>query len=85
MSTHTEHATAIDARWENCLEGECDHVDEEGQPEDMSACPVVALEVCVDCMDERGHGRDPGAWDDVALVEWPHPETHLFEEWADRG
>lgn len=42
----------------------------------MSACaPVPPFEVCVDCMDAAGRGRDPECWDDVPLVAWPHADT----------
>lgn len=71
-ATHAEHVTVSWAYWGNCLEGDCEHLDEDGQPEDLSACPnVPPFEVCVDCMEEDGRGRDPEHWDDVPLIAWP--------------
>ena len=85
MSDHSEHVTVTTARLYDCLEGECDHVDEDGEPDDMSLCPTLTLEVCVDCMDGiEDRGRDPERWDDVELHEWPHPEPHVSEA-ADHG
>lgn len=75
MSGHSEHVTVTDARWQDCLEGECDHPDEDGQPEDMSTCPSLTVEVCVECMVEDERGRDPRHWDDCELHPWPHPES----------
>lgn len=71
MNEHLEHKTISNAFAEDCFYGECEHVDENGEPEDFSACPAIALEVCVDCMVERGQGSDPERWEDV-LVGWPH-------------
>lgn len=71
-AAHSEHVTVNWAYWGNCLEGDCEHVDEDGQPEDLSACPnVPPFEVCVNCMDDDGRGRDPEHWDDVPLIAWP--------------
>lgn len=71
---HEEHVTVDTAYWADCLEGECEHVDEDGEPSDLSACPrVPAFEVCVDCMDADERGRDPEQWDDVPLIGWPCP------------
>lgn len=79
--SHKEHVTVDTAYWADCLEGECEHVDEDGLPEDMSACPrVPPFEVCVDCMDAEGFGRDPAHWDDVPLTPWPHAESAVQEE-----
>lgn len=72
MSEHNEHVTASETWPTSCLEGECEHRDEEGQPEDMSVCPSSPYEVCIDCMDEGGFGRDPLYWDDAPLSGWPH-------------
>ena len=66
---HTEHVTVIDALAANCVDGECEHVDENGMPDDYSACPRVVVEVCVDCMEARGDGRDPVWWESLAM--WP--------------
>lgn len=75
VAEHAEHVTVSTAYPEDCLEGECDHRDEDGEPEDMTACtPVPPFEVCVDCMDLAGCGRDPECWDDVPLIAWPHTE-----------
>ena len=67
---HAEHVT-VDAWWEDCIEGECDHVDEDGMPDDLSACPSFRMEVCVDCQVERGQTNDP-AWWEGSLAPWPH-------------
>lgn len=71
MTDHLEHRTVPNALGEDCFYGECEHLDENGQPEDFSACPTISLEVCVDCMVEHGHGSDPEFWED-GLVAWPH-------------
>lgn len=71
MTDHLEHRTVPNALGEDCFYGECEHLDENGQPEDFSACPTISLEVCVDCMVERDHGSDPEFWED-GLVAWPH-------------
>lgn len=77
---HQEHVTVSWAYAATCLEGECEHVDENGEPEDLSACPTAPpFEVCVDCMDDEGRGRDPEDWDDVPLMPWPHDTTALAE------
>jgi hypothetical protein len=69
---HAEHVTIEWAYEADCLEGECVHVDEDGEPDDLSACPTVPpFEVCVDCMDDKGVGRDPENWDDAPLTAWP--------------
>lgn len=68
---HTEHLTINDALDYSCADGYCEHdVDDFGE----STCPPLIVEVCVDCMDEEGAGRDPGEWDDRPLRSWPHPE-----------
>lgn len=86
-AAHTEHVTVTDARDYDCLEGECEHVDEDGQPEDMSACPVLTLEVCVDCMAEHERGRNPEGWGDLPLATWPCASTAApaTEEGSNRG
>lgn len=75
MAEHTNHIT-IDAWSADCIEGECDHIDEDGMPDDLSACVSFPMEVCVDCQVERGLTSDP-AWWEGALSPWPHdPEDH---------
>lgn len=71
MAEHLEHRTIPDALAADCYYGECEHLDEQGEPSDFSACPTVSMEVCVDCMVERGYGADPQYWED-GLVGWPH-------------
>ena len=68
---HAEHIM-VEARHGDCLEGECEHVDEWGEG-DLDLCPVVHFDTCVDCMDEAGHGRDPDEWEEIPLEAWPHP------------
>lgn len=70
MNAHEEHVT-IEAWSADCIEGECEHVDEDGMPDDLSACPGFDMEVCVDCQVERGLTNDP-AWWEGALSPWPH-------------
>lgn len=71
---HAEHVS-VDAWSADCIEGECDHVDENGMPDDLSVCPSFSMEVCVDCQVERGLTSDP-AWWEGALSPWPHePEA----------
>lgn len=71
---HAEHVTVEWAYESDCLEGECAHRDEDGEPEDMSVCPTVPpFEVCVGCMEDEGRGIDPEQWDDVPLMSWPCP------------
>lgn len=79
---HSEHVTVTDARDYDCLEGECEHLDEDGQPEDLSACPTLTLEVCVDCMAEHERGRGPEDWDDLPLTEWPCADYVLAAGYA---
>lgn len=69
MAEHTEHVT-VDAWAADCIEGECEHVDEDGMPDDMSACASFRMEVCVGCQVERGLTSDP-AWWEGALSPWP--------------
>lgn len=69
MAEHTEHVT-VDAWAEDCIEGECEHVDEDGMPDDLSACASFQMEVCVGCQVERGLTSDP-AWWEGALSPWP--------------
>lgn len=77
--THTEHI-AVDTYARTCIDGGCEHVDENRQPEDLADCPSTTLDVCIDCMHELGHGRIPDEnWDDVALALWPHDTTALAE------
>lgn len=76
VAVHTEHVTVTDVREWDCLEGGCDHLDERGEPEDMSACPIFTVEVCVRCMVDR-YGLGPGEWEDLSLVEWPCPSAPI--------
>lgn len=70
--THAEHVD-VDALPADCIEGECEHlVDEHGCITD-AVCPVMIFRVCVDCMEQEGHGRDPGGWEELPLEAWPHP------------
>lgn len=71
--THTEYVTIPDAIDADCLYGECEHIDENGEPEDLSACPKYEVRVCLDCMEAAGHGRDQDGWElgEVSLIEWP--------------
>lgn len=71
MTEHSDHVTVDDALGADCYYGECDHVDEDGMPDDFSECPTFSLEVCVDCMEDAGYGRDPSLWED-SLRKWPH-------------
>lgn len=72
---HEEHVL-LETWSEDCVEGECDHGTDGDPTEDLSQCPSTFLEICVDCMDDRGAGRDPGLWENV--TRWPcdlTPET----------
>lgn len=75
---HAEHAT-VEAWPHDCLEGECDHLDEHGEP-DFDRCPSIQFVTCVDCMDEKGAGRVPEDWDDWPLEAWPHPGSANWQE-----
>ena len=66
---HAEHVQ-VEAWSMDCIDGDCEHRDEDGKPEDLSACPSSLMEVCVDCMEIAGVGRDPKHWEAV-LHEWP--------------
>ena len=68
---HTEHVHVAECWPRDCLEGECEHRDEDGQPEDMTACPATPMEVCVGCMVDSGAGADPSVWEDAPLYPWP--------------
>lgn len=98
MSTvHTEHVT-VEAWSADCIEGECDHIDENGMPDDLTACPSLPMEVCVGCQVERGLTSDPEWWEG-ALSPWPcefrpepavplmthgpEPEPPLFKSYPD--
>lgn len=61
---HAEHVTIPETWPSDCLEGDCEHRDE----------------VCVDCMDEEGFGRDPEGWDDTPLEAWPHAGSEGWTE-----
>lgn len=79
MTDHTERVTITDALPWDCVEGECEHSDEA----DMGMwenCPKITVEVCVDCMDDRGLGRDPRWWEELTEHETPQePESPLLE------
>jgi len=71
MAEHTKHLTISNALAADCLYGECEHLNEDGEPSDYSACPSISIEVCIDCMVERGQGNDPTYWEEE-LISWPH-------------
>ena len=68
---HTEHVLVTTCYPENCIEGDCEHRDEWGEPEGMEKCPTTPMEVCVGCMVDSGRGADPRYWDDCKLWPWP--------------
>ncbi len=68
---HTRHILMTDCWPMSCIEGDCDHRDEDGEPWDMTVCPPTPMEVCVDCMVAEGRGADPEQWDDCPLEAWP--------------
>lgn len=74
MSEHSERITITDALAWDCVEGECEHSDEA----DMGMwenCPRITIEVCVDCMEARGHGREQRYWEElVSHTDPPEPE-----------
>lgn len=73
MTNHTEHIEVT--VWSmDCIDGDCEHVDEEGMPDDLSTCPSSEMEACVDCMVERGYPADPGDGWEGAIAPWPHRE-----------
>lgn len=72
---HTEHVT-VEAWSMSCVEGDCDHIDENGQPEDLSSCPSSLVQVCVECMVRAGHPRDTAHWEGP-FTPWPHPDTEM--------
>jgi hypothetical protein len=68
---HAEHVT-VEAWHQDCLEDECEaHHDEHGSR--IEDCPPIDFTVCVDCMDDKGAGREEEGWDDWPLEAWPHP------------
>ncbi|WP_292727127.1 hypothetical protein [Microbacterium sp. UBA837] len=83
MSTETKHAehVKVDAYAADCLEGECEHVNEWGEG-DLELCPVIKFDTCIDCMDEAGAGRDPEGWEEWPLNAWPHPGSAGWTETA---
>ncbi|WP_336647551.1 hypothetical protein [Microbacterium sp. MMO-10] len=88
MAEHEERITITDALGENCVEGECDHSDE-ADMNDFENCPKITIEVCVDCMEERGFGRDPRFWEELVSHREPPqpaptPEPEIFNLSADR-
>lgn len=72
--SHAEHITVSWAYESSCLEGDCEHRAEDGEPEGMEECPTVPpFDVCVECMVAEGLGCDPEYWDDAPLRPWPCP------------
>jgi len=71
----------VDAYAHDCLEGECEHVDENDDGS-LDKCPSIPFDVCVDCMDEKGAGRSEEEWDDLPLEAWPHPGSAGWTETA---
>ncbi|MGW9020674.1 hypothetical protein ACWGOE_04220 [Leucobacter chromiiresistens] len=69
--THARHLLVTECWPLSCLEGDCDHRDENGEPEDMTVCPPTPMEVCVGCMIAEGRGAAPDHWDDCPLEAWP--------------
>lgn len=56
---HKQHVT-VEEEWPlDCIEGDCEHRDEDGQPEDLSVCPPIPMEVCIGCMVTGGSARIP--------------------------
>ena len=66
---HAEHVQ-VEAWSMDCIDGDCEHRDDDGKPEDLSACPSAPMEVCVDCMEIAGAGHDPKQWEE-RLSPWP--------------
>ncbi len=75
---HAEHVT-VEAWMRDCIEGDCEHVDKDGEGS-LDLCPSEQFTVCVDCMDEKGAGRDEEDWDDWPLEAWPHPGSAGWTE-----
>ncbi|MCJ1709262.1 hypothetical protein [Microbacterium sp. VKM Ac-2923] len=75
---HADHVT-VEAWPLDCIEGECDHVTEEGEG-DLGLCSPTNFAACVDCMDEKGAGRDEEGWEDWPLEAWPHPGSSGWME-----
>ena len=74
MSEHSERVTVTDALSWDCIEGECEHSDEPDM-DGFEHCPKSTIEVCVDCMDERGFGRDERLWEELwSHTDPPEPE-----------
>lgn len=75
MAEHTERVTITDALAWDCVEGECEHYDEDEADMGMwEHCPKITIEVCVDCMEERGHGREERFWEElVSHTDPPEP------------
>lgn len=71
LEKHTRHVLMAECYPRNCLEGDCDHRDENGEPWDMTVCPPTPMVVCLDCMVAEGRGADPEHWDDCPLEAWP--------------
>lgn len=77
--THIEHVD-VDALPADCYEGECEHVtDEDGNILDAE-CPLIVARVCIDCMEEKGRGREAEGWEEMPLELWPHPGTPGWTE-----
>lgn len=80
MAEHSERITITDALGWGCVEGECEHSDEANM-DNFDNCPKITIEVCVDCMEERGFGREQRFWEEpVSHTEpEPAPEPALFK------
>ncbi|WP_217183390.1 hypothetical protein [Streptomyces sp. AC495_CC817] len=75
MADHTERVTITDALGWDCVEGECEHSDE-ADMNDFEHCPKITIEVCVACMEERGHGRDQRFWEElISHTDPPKPTS----------
>ena len=88
MSDHSERITITDALGWDCVEGECEHSNE-ADMNDFENCPRITIEVCVDCMEERGFGRDRQFWEELVSHQGPpesepEPEPAIFKPSADR-
>lgn len=87
MAEHIERVTITDALGWDCVEGECEHSDEANM-ENFDNCPKITIEVCVDCMDERGHGREQRFWEELVShtdppEPVPEPVPAIFKPSAD--
>lgn len=78
VGDHKERITITDALQLDCSYGECEH-DNEVVEFDFENCPRITVEVCVDCMDERGFGRDPRLWWEELISHTDPPKPALTE------